>query len=69
MITKSTGYKLIPFPVACLLSACRGEENTITGLYYAGSRPVAIIIKDGTISDIRQLKNLPEENHDLIISP
>lgn len=69
MNAKRIVLRLIPVMLASMLFSCHGDEETITGLYYADSKPVEIKIKEGAISGIRRLKDLPAERSDLIIAP
>ncbi len=55
--------------IVSLFSCCSSDPDALTGLYYADNKPVEIIIKDGTISAVKRITNLPEKNRNLIIAP
>jgi N-acetylglucosamine-6-phosphate deacetylase len=60
---------ILPASIAILLSGCSQDQEAITGLYYADSKPIAITLEDGKISAVKRITTLPEESRDLIIAP
>lgn len=55
--------------IVSILSCSLSDPDTFTGLYYSDNRPVEIAIKDGNISAVKRITNLPEQSRNLIIAP
>ena len=58
--------------IMVLLFGCernRAYDFKVDGLHYLDNKPVEIKIKDGIISEVNRIKNLPDEANAMIIAP
>jgi N-acetylglucosamine-6-phosphate deacetylase len=51
------------------LISCSNNQKTITGLLYSDNKPVSITLRDGKITRIERIKELPAESAGLVVAP
>jgi N-acetylglucosamine-6-phosphate deacetylase len=68
-IIRTAVAAILLLAIVSMLACSSSDRDTVTGLYYIDKEPVEITIKDGTITAVKRITSLPEQNRDLIIAP
>jgi len=55
--------------LVCQFSCSSSDDVVVTGLYYTDNKPVKVTIKNGSISAVKRITHLPDNNPGLIIAP